>query len=615
MLRAITIFLSSTLVALPLAGVLCSLCVPFAAAQSQSKLHIVYPKDGASIDAPSTFVIGNTTPGLQVSVNAQPITVNSQGLFAGVIKLKPGQNTFNLKSGDFSQDLKIKRAEPRKPIDPSLWTIDEKSAEPNESLGLIPGDVVTFKIRATPGSQVNVMLENKSIALQAKASGEVKIDYGKIISKTPPAGDLYVGYYKIQPQDQFQGARPKFVVKKDGKELSCVSPGALSVVLQPRLAETIHDQTIVRAGPGQARLTPLPSGIKLVVDGYKGKDIRLKWADNKHVFIEAKDLRFSLEPQAVSGQYPSSLVKSVNIEQDAYGDKVIVPLTERLPFEIDQSLKPNKLVVKVYGATADTDWSSQEHSPAFEGSDPQKARLGQVHGTSWKQLTDNVYELTINIAGTRQWGYYPEYEGENLVIHVRDPIKLDGDGPGNLKGLKICVDPGHGGAAPGASSCAGISEAQINLQIGLKLKDILEKYGATVVMTRTTDVDIDLAERCNIARRAGAQLLLSVHGNSLPDGRNPIKEHGSSTYFYHPQSVEFAQTLKNKLLQYLGFPDIGARYQNLALTRPSEMPAVLAEIGFVINPDECAQLIQPETQEKAAKALADGIVEYLGKPQ
>lgn len=273
------------------------------------------------------------------------------------------------------------------------------------------------------------------------------------------------------------------------------------------------------------------------------------------------------------------------------------------------------MVVKVYGATADTDWSSQEHSPAFEGSDPKVARNGQVHGTSWKQLTDGVYELTINIEGNRQWGYYPDYEGENLVIHVRDPIKLDGGGPANLKGLKICVDPGHGGPAPGASSCAGISEAEINLKIGLKLKDVLEKYGATVIMTRTTDVDVDLAERCNIARKAGAQLLLSVHGNSLPDGRNPIKEHGSSTYFYHPQSIEFAQTLKNKLIGYLGFPDIGARYQNLALTRPSEMPAVLAEIGFVINPDECAQLIQPETQEKAAKALADGIVEYLGKPQ
>lgn len=611
-LRSFTIFLSSTIAALPLFG---AFCAPEAMAQSQSQLHIVYPKDGASIEAPSTFVIGNTTPGNQVSVNAQPITVNAQGLFAGVIKLKPGQNSFSLKSGDAVQELKLKRPEPRKPIDSTVWTIDEKSAEPKESLGLVVGDVVTFKIRATPGSQVSVLLENRVIALQAKASPDVKIDYGKIISKTAPAGDIYVGYYKIQAQDQFQGARPKFVVKKDGKELSCVSAAALSVVLQPRLAETIHDQTIVRAGPGQARLTPLPAGVKLVVDGYRGKDIRLKWAENKHVFIEAKDLRFSLEPHAVSGQYPNSAVKSVNIEQDSYGDKVILPLTERLPFEIEQFLKPNRLVVKVYGATADTDWSSQEHSSAFEGSDSNIARNGQVHGTSWKQLADGVYELTINIAGNRQWGYYPEYEGENLVIHVRDPIKLRTDGPACLTGLKICVDPGHGGPQPGASSCAGISEAEINLKIGLKLKEILEKYGATVIMTRTTDVDVDLAARCEIARKAGAQMLLSVHNNSLPDGRNPIKEHGSSTYFYHPQSVELAQTLKNKLLQYLGFPDIGSRYQNLALTRPSEMPAVLAEIGFVINPDECAQLIQPEVQEKAAKALADGIVEYLGKPQ
>lgn len=581
------------------------------AQNSSTSLNVCYPKDGASIEAPSTFVIGNTTPGQTVTVNAQPITVNAQGLYAGVVKLKRGLNNFSVKSGNAVQNLKIKRPELRKSIEPTAWMLDEKSAEPKLPLGVIPGDVITFKIRATPGSQVNVQLANRTIPMQAKASADVKIDYGKIISKTPAGGDQYIGYYKVQPQDQFEGARPKYIVRKDGKELNCVGPTIVNVVMQPRLAETVHDQTIVRVGPGQARLTPLPAGVKLVIDGYVGTDLRLKWAENKHVFIEAKDLRFAQDAQKNSGQYPSSGVKSVNVEQDSYGDKVIVPLTERLPFEIDQNLNPNKLTVKIYGATADTDWSSQAHSSAFEGSDPEKARQGQVQGTSWKQLTDGVYELTINLAGNRQWGYWPEYEGENLVIHVRDPIKLEGEE--GLKGLKICVDPGHGGSQPGCASCAGMSEAEFNLKIGLKLKELLEKAGATVIMTRTTDVDIDLAERCDIARKAGAQILLSVHNNSLPDGRNPIKEHGSSTYFYHPQSVELAQVLRNNLLKNLGFPDIGARYQNLALTRPSEMPAVLAEIGFLINPDECAVLMQPEGQEKAARALADGISEYLRK--
>lgn len=608
MFRPLPTFLFSTAAFLPLIFVGATLQ---SHAQNSTNLQIVYPKEGASIEAPGTFVIGNTSPGQTVTVNAQPIMVNSKGLFAGVVKLKHGLNNFSLKSGDATQNLKIKRPEQRKCIDPSVWKLDEKSAEPKEILGVVPGDVITFKIRATPGSQVSVQLENKTVPLQAKASGDVKIDYGKIISKTPAGGDQYIGFYKIQPQDQFEGVRPKYIARKDGKELTCVGPFSVNVLMQPRLAETSHDQTIVRVGPGQARLTPLPAGVKLVLDGYVGKDLRLKWAENKHVFIEAKDLTFSQQSSKVTGQYPSSGVKSVNIEQDAYGDKVIVPLTEKLPFEIDQSMKPNKLVVKIYGATADTDWSSQEHSSAFEGSDPEKARKGQVQGTSWKQLTDGVYELTINIAGNRQWGYWPEYEGENLVIHVRDPIKLEGEG--GLKGLKICVDPGHGGAQPGCASCVGMSEAEFNLKIGLKLKDILENAGATVIMTRTTDVDVDLAERCNIARKAGAQILLSVHNNSLPDGRNPVKEHGSSTYFYHPQSVELAQILRNTLLKNLGFPDIGARYQNLALTRPSEMPAVLAEIGFIINPDECAVLMTPEGQEKAARALADGISEYLRK--
>jgi N-acetylmuramoyl-L-alanine amidase len=110
-------------------------------------------------------------------------------------------------------------------------------------------------------------------------------------------------------------------------------------------------------------------------------------------------------------------------------------------------------------------------------------------------------------------------------------------------------------------------------------------------------------------------ILLSVHNNSLPDGRDPWTEHGTSTYWYHPQAVQLSRLFKEGIVKQTGFPDFGSRFQNLALTRPSSMLAVLTETGFVVNPDEYAQLISDEGQEKAAEGMLAGLVQYLVPPR
>jgi N-acetylmuramoyl-L-alanine amidase len=181
--------------------------------------------------------------------------------------------------------------------------------------------------------------------------------------------------------------------------------------------------------------------------------------------------------------------------------------------------------------------------------------------------------------------------------------------------LKICVDPGHGGKEIGAIGCSGVPESSVNLAIALRLRTLLEKAGAQVVMTRTADQDVSLDERVRIANEHKVNILLSVHNNSLPDGRYPWLEHGSSVYWYQPQSTELGRYLKNGLISAMSLPDRGNRFQNLALARPSAMPAVLAEIGFMINPEEYALLISPEGQDLAAQGLLKGLEDYLREPE
>jgi N-acetylmuramoyl-L-alanine amidase len=205
-----------------------------------------------------------------------------------------------------------------------------------------------------------------------------------------------------------------------------------------------------------------------------------------------------------------------------------------------------------------------------------------------------------------------DYEGTNLVLHIKGAPNV-ALAENSLRGLRICVDPGHGGRETGAIGLSGIKEATMNLAISLKVERMLRELGAEVIMTRRTDIDVPLGDRVATAVAAKADLLLSIHNNSLPDGRNPLTEHGTSTYYYHPQSRTYANDLRIAMVPAIGFPDYNTRWQNLALCRPTQMPASLVEVGFVINPDEYAVLISDEGQERAARGITNGVRNFLSQ--
>jgi N-acetylmuramoyl-L-alanine amidase len=184
-----------------------------------------------------------------------------------------------------------------------------------------------------------------------------------------------------------------------------------------------------------------------------------------------------------------------------------------------------------------------------------------------------------------------------------------------LHGLTIVVDPGHS-PDPGAIGPTGLAEAEANLGIALELARILEKRGAEVVLTRATpDSGLGLYERTHLAVGAGGDLFVSIHNNALPDGVNPFRHNGTSVLWYHPQSEPLARAIQAELLPRTGLPDHGIWYQNLAVTRMTEMPAVLVEAAFMMIPGQEARLRNPGYRREIAEGVADGIERYLeGNP-
>ncbi len=178
----------------------------------------------------------------------------------------------------------------------------------------------------------------------------------------------------------------------------------------------------------------------------------------------------------------------------------------------------------------------------------------------------------------------------------------------NIAGNVIIVDPGHGGKDPGAIG-NGVREKDINLDIARKLGNILQGAGGRVIMTRTTDVYPTLDERAASADRYNADLLVSIHADSISksgiSGATILTGASASS-----QSKRAAWMIEAELKK-AGITCRGHRSQKLRVCDGHSRPAVLVETGFLTNHQEAANLNTDWYQDKIANAIAKGVIRYL----
>ncbi|AIQ59345.1 N-acetylmuramoyl-L-alanine amidase family protein [Paenibacillus borealis] len=175
---------------------------------------------------------------------------------------------------------------------------------------------------------------------------------------------------------------------------------------------------------------------------------------------------------------------------------------------------------------------------------------------------------------------------------------------------KVVIDPGHGGEDPGATSVSGRFEKEFNLsvsqQIAAKLADDPQ---IQIELTRTGDAFISTHElyRPEFANNLPADLFISIHGNTYEDA----SASGTESFYYHDESLAFAETIHKHVIQATGLKDRGVKVENFFVLRETEMPSVLLELGYLTNPGDETKMWTAEFQEDVASAIIDGIREYL----
>jgi N-acetylmuramoyl-L-alanine amidase len=186
----------------------------------------------------------------------------------------------------------------------------------------------------------------------------------------------------------------------------------------------------------------------------------------------------------------------------------------------------------------------------------------------------------------------------------------------------IVIDAGHGGKDPGKVGVNGAIEKDINLAIALTLRELMEKEGYEVVMTREIDCGLyeetdsnkknaDMRNRVKLIAEANPILAVSIHQNSFPQESS----HGAQVFYYETsiEGKKLAQLMQQSIKDYIadGNHRVEKANSSYYMLKKSTCPLIIIECGFLSNYKEAELLITQEYQTKMAEAIRNGILKYL----
>lgn len=226
-------------------------------------------------------------------------------------------------------------------------------------------------------------------------------------------------------------------------------------------------------------------------------------------------------------------------------------------------------------------------------------------------LEDSGYDFLIEELHN---GQHQQLENEGYGLESVSSVEANGK--------LVVIDPGHGGYDPGKVGINGALEKDINLDISLKVEDILIKSGYKVIMTRTTDSGMmengnelgktsDLDARVTIINESHADMAISIHQNSYTT--EDVK--GAQVFYYETSETgKAASAIMQERLREIeptNHRQIKGNTSYYLLKRTS-IPTIIVECGFLSNMNEANLLCDDTYQTEMAVAIVAGITEYLG---
>jgi len=640
-----------------LAGVLTLAPALFASNAPESPLlTIVYPKEGQAIGAAdSTFVLGSIAPCTHsdqwnLTINGIPVKVDRDGGFLAWLPVTSGPFVFRAEARPLGADqgslqhrqktpfemsadagpvictVSVVVPEPRVTYDTDTLRLGPEYQPPGGGADLATGDRLVVRFQGTPGCRAwfgipgvidSVPMAESTPQPQAYW-GESVFGAGAVPDSLLIAG-IYSGFYDIPADVRGDSLRLLYhLAPPDRGEIlmqlvlppyeetdstlmgyldmgDTVATDSSSYLISindseyPFAVRFVDSTQIIRHGPRRGYLAiHQPAGVEALAVGRIGDWYKVQLSRAQFGWVNVN----SVEPLPKGVLPPTSYLSSIRTYSGEDSLLIECPLAGQHPFRVVEDDRRTLRIV-LYGVTTDTDWIRYDFFDSL------------IDLATWSQPEEGAYQLTLHLTQDI-WGYDTFYKGNTFYFQLnRPPRDLR-----HLRGKRIVLDPGHS-ADPGSIGPTGYTEADANLAIALKVRDDLERAGATVIMTRSDTSNVPLYDRPAIAKAADADLFVSIHNNALPDGVNPWLNNGTSCYYYHPHSIDLARAIHRRMLDATELPDHGLFHGNLAVLRPTQYPAVLVECAFMIIPEQESILKTDRFRERIARAIRDGIRDFF----
>ena len=207
-------------------------------------------------------------------------------------------------------------------------------------------------------------------------------------------------------------------------------------------------------------------------------------------------------------------------------------------------------------------------------------------------VTDSVQVMAAS-------SHRPTRDGQSPATSRHHKSKPSESRPSTI----VVIDAGHGGVDRGGIPGQRVPEKVMTLDVALRLRNLLQKSGYRVVMTRNSDVFVPLPTRVAIANSYRNAIFVCIHFNSA----RRTGADGIETYFYNRQSLPLASAIHYHVAHGAPSPNRGVRRRGYYVLRKTRIPAVLVECGFLTNPTEARYIQSAGYRQKLAEEIATGI--------
>jgi N-acetylmuramoyl-L-alanine amidase len=570
------------------------LCSSGSRSQERGLLLVVVPEEDTTETSSSRYRLsGSTLPGCSVTLNGIPQRVYPTGAFVGLLQLEVGENRFVLRARDpqgrdEERTVLLIRKPPLASTPSDTLAIDSLLLEPRETLWLTEGDILNVQCKGTPGCKATFLDGLPMVEIPDSATNGIR--------------GIYRGSCVVTKDDLWDDTPLMFrLTDANGSAITREAPGRLTrLSSRSRLVGiTKGDRPFLNYGLGEdrlggAKMSVINPRIRLAISGKSGSLYRVALTENHEAWIPERFV--DLEPAGTPP--PFSLAGSWNVYGDLLSDYVTIALQDKLPYVTFTESDPSRVCVDIFGAASNSNWITQQLTTR------------EIRNVSYQQVSKNVLRITIELRHKQIWGYSVGYRGRMLVIGIRRQPE-----PLQLSELTIALDAGHGGENEGAVGATGIQEKAVNLATVQHLRRLLEDEGAKVVLTRSSDSTVGMDARIAAALNSRAQLLISIHANSIGNTSNPEDVRGTSTYYRHLCYRPLSQTIYDEVLKtgLVPFGNVGGF--NFLLNSPTELPNVLVELAFMSHPQDEMRLMDDAFRQELAERIVEGVKAFLEKAE